>query len=135
MLINVTLFIALCIGHDATRNGSGNLTYQDFLTLRRFNHDGGTLVFGAGLWKPGFVEIAVVVLHFLDNAFNGIPVGMHVGDGHEDGNHDAAVVEILVFVHFLNHYDFSVGRSHCYIFGFSVEDTDGTSEEIDHNGI
>ena len=59
---------------------------------------------------------------------------MNVEETHEDGDHQPLVVEVFVFLHFLNHYDLAVGRSHDDAFGiFKIEITDGAAVEVEHN--
>lgn len=62
-------------------------------------------------------EPSVVMVYVFYHSVYRIPVGMYIGDVHENGNHQSAVMEIFVFVHLLNYHDTSVGRSH---YGFSV---------------
>ena len=44
-------------------------------------------------------------------------------------------MEIFVFIHFFDDYHFSVGRRYNYLFGFTLEQTDGTAEEIHHEQV
>ena len=76
------------------------------------------------------MEVSFVVYDFFHDSFNGKPVGMHVGDGHKDGDHQSAVVEVLVFFHFFNHHDSSVCRCDHSSFRVSSKLSNGTTEEV-----
>ena len=49
--------------------------------------------------------------------------------------HHAAVMEILVLVHFLHHDHFAVRRCHHHVFRVTLETPYRTTEEIDHDKI
>ena len=68
------------------------------------------------LGQPCFHEVTVVVGYLFNGAVHRIPVGMYVNDAHEDRDHQPAVMEVFVFVHFFNDYDFAVSRSDDYLF-------------------
>lgn len=131
MFVDTAIFVFDGIGYDASGYGAGYLSDEYFVSLRCFDDDCGAFVFGAGFGEPGFVEIAVVVDDFFDDAFHGEPVGMDVGDGHEDGYHQATVVEIFIFFHFFYHYDFAIGCCYDDAFDVALELAQGTAEEID----
>ncbi len=57
------------------------------------------------------------MLHELHFAVHREPVGMNVPEAHEDGNHQAAVVEIRRIVYFFYDHNLAVGWSHHQILG------------------
>ncbi len=69
-------------------------------------------------------------------AVNGEPVGMDIGDAHEDRDHQALVVEILVLVDLLNDDNLTVGGSHDELVGvLGGEIAYRTAVEIDYNSV
>lgn len=135
MLVDVALFVLMGIGHDAACHSSSYLAHEHFLSLRCLDDHSGTLIFGAGLGQPGLMEITVVMDYFLDETFYGKPVGMDIGDAHEDRDHQATVVEVFILLHFLYDYDASVCCSNHGLVHLSAELTDGTTEEVDSHQI
>ena len=76
----------------------------------------------------------LVMTHHFHDAFDGEPVGVHVGYRHKDAHHLTAVVEVFIFFHFFDDNDFTIGRSHDHILCFAGKDSHRTSEEIDDDG-
>ena len=72
------------------------------------------------------------MVYMLYHSVYRIPVGMYIGDVHENGNHQSAVMEIFVFIHLLNYHDTSVGRSHYGFFRISFEQSNRAAEKIGH---
>ena len=60
---------------------------------------------------------------------------MDVGNRHENGNHQAAVVEILVFFHLFNHHHLAISGCHHYPFHVAGELAERAAEEIDCNAV
>ena len=61
---------------------------------------------------------------------------MNVEQAHEDAYHKPTVVEISVFLDFLDDHDASVGRCHDNVVGvFLREIANRTTEKVDHNAI
>lgn len=135
VFVNVALFVAACVGDDAASHGAGNLPDEDFAIPLGVDYYGGSLVFEACLGQPCFMEIAVLVFYFLDDAVYGKPIGMDVGQGHENGDHFAFVVEVLLLVNFFNHNYFAVGRSNHHSFCLAFEVANGATEEVDHDAV
>ena len=133
VLVDIAVLAFGGIGDNATGHGTCHLAHEHFLSIGRFDDDGGAFVFGASLGQPSLVEIAVVVLGHLDVAVHGKPVGMYVGDAHKDGHHQSAVVEIFVFLYFLHNDHLAVSSGHDRIFRIAVEESDGAAEEVDDN--
>ena len=79
------------------------------------------------------MKVAVVVAHLLDVALHRKPVGMNVGDRHENGDHQPAVMKILVFLHFLHHHYLAVSRRHHNVVRIAVKQADGAAEKVDHH--
>ena len=131
MLVNIALLVRLGIGDDAAGHGSGYLAYQDILASGSGNHHVGMLIFLAGFGEPGLVVVAILVMNELYLAVDGEPVGMHVERTHEDGDHQALVVEILILLSLFHHYNLTVGRSHDQFLRIAVEVADGTTVEIE----
>ena len=92
------------------------------------------LVFNAGFRQPRFGEVTIVMTHHFHDAFDGEPVGVHVGYRHKDAHHFTAVVEVFIFFHFFDDNDLTIGRSHDHILSFAGKDSHRTSEEIDDDG-
>ena len=94
------------------------------------------LVLLACLGQPRLVEVAVLVMDELHLAVDRKPVGVHVEQTHEDGNHQSAVVEVFVLLDFLYDNHLAVGRCHdnlgCI---FLTKISDRTFEEIKHNAV
>ena len=131
MLVNVALLLGLGVGDDAARHGTGYLTHQDVLTLRRLNHDVGMLVLLAGLGQPCLMVVAVEVLDKLHPSVHWEPVGMDVQRTHEDGNHQSSVVEVVVLLRFLYDDDLAVSRGNDGAFRVAVEVADGAAIEVE----
>jgi hypothetical protein len=89
----------------------------------------------AGLGQPGFVEITVLVMYEFHAPVHGIPVGVHVERAHEDTDHQSLIVEILIFLHFLDDHDAAVGRSHDDILCIPSIVADRTAVEVDDCAI
>ena len=70
--------------------------------------------------------------HLLDSAVHRIPVGMNIHNAHKYRNHQTTIMEILVFIDFLDYDDFPVGRRNDYFLSVLPEETDRTTEEIHH---
>ena len=61
---------------------------------------------------------------------------MDIEKTHENGYHDAPVVEVTVFVNFLNHNHMAVGRGDNELGGvFHIKITNGASEKVQHHQI
>ena len=133
MLIDIAFFTLLGVGDDASGYGSGNLAHEDILTLGGGDHHVGVLVLLTGFRQPGLVVVAVLMNDELHLSIDGEPVGMHVPGTHKDGDHQSLVVEILMFIHFLDDHDAAVGRSHHHFRGVAVEVADRTAVEVQGN--
>ena len=81
------------------------------------------------------MKVSVMVFHQPYGSVHRNPVGMYVGQAHEYGNHQSAVMEIFVFVHLFYHDDFTVGRSYDNVFRVPFETSDRASEEIDYDKV
>ena len=83
------------------------------------------------------MESTILMMHQFHLSVNREPVGMHIKEAHEDADHHALLVEILILFHFLHHDNLAVSRSYDDVFRlvFLVKDTDRTAEEIDNNAI
>lgn len=134
VLVDVAILALGGISHDTSCYGSGHLAHQYFLCVGCLDDDGRAFVLAAGFRQPGLMEVAVVMAHHLDVAIDGEPVGMDIGDTHEDGNHEPSVVEVLVLLHFLDDHHLAVGRRDHRVLRFAVEQADGTAEEVDDDG-
>lgn len=135
VFVDVAVFVFSGVGDDSSGDCSGDLSDEDVHSVRCFDDHGGAFVFCAGFGKPGFVEVSFVVHHFFHDAFDGEPVGVDVGDGHKDGNHQSAVVEIFILFDLFNHHNLSVGSSDDGSFCFSAKLSNGTTEEVQHDAI
>ena len=135
MLVDEAIVSSLGIGDDSARHGSCYLSRHDGLTAGCLDDDGGAFVVGACLGEPCFHELAVLMADMGHDSVDGVPVGMDIGDAHEDGNHEAAVVEIFVFIDFFDDYDCAVSGCDDYAVGVAAKDADGASEEVDHDEI
>ena len=132
MLVYVTFLSFLGIGDDTAGHGTSNLTAKDILALRCGDHHIGMLVLFACLGQPGFVEVAVEMFHEFHFPVNGEPVGMDVDKTHEYGNHQAAIMEVPVFIHFLYDHYLAVGRSYHHTFGIFLEFSYWATIEVEH---
>ena len=81
------------------------------------------------------MEVAVLVVHELNPSVNGEPVGVDVEQAHEDAYHEALVVEVFCFFHFLYDNNLSVGRSHDNLVGLAFKESFGASEEVEYYGV
>ena len=94
------------------------------------------LVLLACLWQPGFVVVAVYVLHEFHLSVNGEPVGVYVPKTHEDGNHQSAVVEVGRIVHLFNNHNLAICRCHHQVVGvFDIQVSYWTSVEVEYDTI
>ena len=94
------------------------------------------LVLLTGFRKPRLVVVAVLMLYQLHMTVDRKPVGMHVEEAHEYRYHDTALMEILVFIHFLYHHHLAVGRSHNEVVGVvDIQKPLRTAEEIEHDEV
>ena len=94
------------------------------------------LVLRSGFGQPCLVVVAVEMLGRYDMSVNGKPVGVDIEQRHEDADHDAAVVEIVVLLHLLYDDNLAVCRrdNHAQSVVTLRELTDGATEEIEHHG-
>jgi hypothetical protein len=76
-----------------------------------------------------------MVAHKFYDTFYGEPVGMNVRNTHEYRNHQAAVVEVFIFIDFFNHHYATVGRSYHRLFGLALVMTQRTSEKVNDNAV
>ena len=72
------------------------------------------LVFLTCLRKPRLMVVAIEMTNGGHLAIHGEPIGMDIEKTHENGYHDAPVVEVTVFVNFLNH-NINVPKSEFFI--------------------
>ena len=135
MFVDIAFFSYFCVGDDAPCHGSGDLSGQHFHSFRSFYDYGRTFVLRTGFRQPCFHEVTVVVGYLFNGAVHRIPVGMYVNDAHEDRDHQPTVMEVFVFVHFFNDYNFAVSRSDDYLFCILSEKSDRTAEEVNHQQI
>ena len=136
MLVDVAILTLLGVCHDASCHGTCYLSAQDVDTIGSCYDYVGVLILFACLGQPSLVEVAVVMSYELDASVYGEPVGVYIEQTHENAHHNAALVEVGVFVHLFNHYYATVGRSHYYLLGvFAWEESDGASEEVDYNSV
>ena len=91
------------------------------------------LVLLACLGQPCLVVVAILVHHLLHLAINGEPVGMHIEQTHEDGDHEALLMEILVLHDFLYNHYLTVGRSNDKTLRVVLKKTYRTTVKIQHN--
>ena len=100
------------------------------------NEHVGVLILLAGLRKPCLVVVAVLVVHAFHTPVDGKPVGVHVEKAHENGYHEARLVEILVFLHFFHHHHLAVGRGHHdFLNKVLVKITYRATEEIEQYAV
>ena len=130
MLVDVALLLWLGVGDNAACQRTRYLTDENVLALRGLNDDVGTLVLFARLGQPRLVVVAVMMLDEFHAAVDGKPVGVYVPRTHEDADHQSFVVEISVFLHFFNHYNLAVGRSHHRTLGIAVEVANRAAVEV-----
>ena len=136
MVVDIAFLSFLGIGDDASCHGSSHLAYEDFVSRSRLYDNRGAFVFGRSLWQPCLFEVSVVMAHHLYESLHGKPVGMDIGDAHEDADHQPSVVEVFVFVYLFDDHYVSVCRCHHHVVGgVAFEDADGASEEIDNDGV
>ena len=77
--------------------------------------------------------VAVEMLHELHLTIDREPVGMDIQRTHEDGDHQALVVEVGVLLSLFDHNDLSVGRGHDQFLRVAIKIADRTTIEIERN--
>ena len=87
VFVDITIFVFAGVCHDAPSHGTGNLPCHDEDTVRCFDDDGGTFILNAGFGQPSLMKVSVVMFHQPYGAVHRNPVGVHVGQAHENGNH------------------------------------------------
>ena len=60
---------------------------------------------------------------------------MHVDQTHEDGHHEAAVVEVFILFHFFDDYHLAVGRRYHHFLRILTEETYRATEEVDQYAV
>ena len=130
MLVDIALLTLLGVGHDATGQGACYLAHQHIFTVGGGNHDVGMLILLTGLWEPGLVVVAVLMMNKLHFSVDRKPVGMHVQRTHEDRNHQTLIVEIFVFLGFLHYHNLAVGRRHDQFLRITIVIADRTAVEV-----
>ena len=136
VVVDIAFLSFLGIGDDASCHGSSHLAYEDFVSGCSLYDNRGAFVFGRSLWQPCLFEVSVVMAHHLYESLHGKPVGMDIGDAHEDADHQTTVVEIFVLLHFLDDDDMAIGRGNNNIVRhLSLVNADGATEKIDNNGV
>ena len=98
VIIQLTSLFFSCVGHDTTCHCTGHLAYQHSCPTGGTDDDRAAFVFNAGFRQPRFGEVAIVMTHHFHDAFDGEPVGVHVGYRHKDAHHLTAVVEVFIFL-------------------------------------
>ena len=132
VLIDVAFFAFFQISYYAPRHCSGNLAYQNVCAFGGGYDNGAPLVFGAGLGEPCCFEASIVVNNLAYYALDGNPVGVYVEKAHKDADHQAAVVEVFVFVNFLDNNDLTICRgNHNALCVITDKATYGALEEIE----
>ena len=81
------------------------------------------------------MEVSVFVFYLLYLAVNGEPVGMNVEKTHEDRHHDAAIVEVSVFVHLFYYDYFPIGWRNHHFLRVAIEHAYGAAEEVNNDAI
>ena len=136
VVVDIALLTFGGIRDDATRNGSCHLPHKDIVARGGLDDNRRTLILRGSLGKPCTHEVAIMMTHLTHDSLHGKPVGMDIGDAHEDADHQPSVVEVFVFVYLFDDHYVSVCRCHHHVVGgVAFEDADGASEEIDNDGV
>ena len=94
------------------------------------------LVLLAGLWQPCLHELTVLVLHEFHLSIHREPVGMNIPQAHEDGNHQALIVEVRSVIYFFYYHNLAVCRSYYELLGILyVQVANRAAVEIEHDAI
>ena len=132
MLVDVALLIGVNVSDDTSGYGTSHLAHEYLSALRRFYDYRRALIICAGFRQPSSLETTVLMVNAAHRAIDRYPVGMNVEQTHEDAHHDAAVVEILVFLDLLYDHHSAVARSYDHALSVLSEKTYWATEEIDH---
>ena len=136
VVVDIALLTFGGIRDDATRNGSCHLPHKDIVARGGLDDNRRTLILRGSLGKPCTHEVAIMMTHLTHDSLHGKPVGMDIGDAHEDADHQTTVVEIFVLLHFLDDDDMAIGRGNNNIVRhLSLVNADGATEKIDNNGV
>ena len=133
MLIDVTFFSFCCICNYASCYGTGYLSGHNFNSFRSLNDNHGTFILGTGFREKCFVKVSVLVLYLFYYSIYRIPVCMHIGYIHKNGNHQTFIMKIFILVHLFAYDNSSVGRSNDNLFRILSEESDWASEEVYHD--
>ena len=132
MLIDVALLIGVNISNNTTGYSACHLAYEYLSALRRFYDYRRALIICTGFGEPSSLKATVLMINAAHCTIDWHPVGMNVEQAHEDAHHDAAVVEILVFLDLFYDHHPAVARSYDHAVSVLGEKTYRATEEIDH---